>query len=458
MKAGRGVGFGVKEGDAWRVQVGLCFGTALVLYVERVAFALVLTQDAHTHGLAADSRAKGAVLSAFFYGYALTQIPAGWAAPTLGGASALGAGCLASVVPTALCALATSRASGPAFLWAARFLAGCVQGVCFPSIHTVLAANVPAARRAGAASYSTSGMYLGSALGMLLLPPLWQRSGSAVCYLAVATLCAASGAAWVTAGDDGPLAAAGHQQQQQKQQQGLLPGPGPPLGSGGGGGAGATPWRIGKGTPWRAMLGSSAVWTVVASNFAFHYTFFVILNWLPTYYTAQGVDLGTAAGTVPYLVMFALCNVGGWASDWLVAAGPSVLAVRKGMNTLGFAVCCAALLSVSTAGRRGAASATAVVACAAGGAAISRAGFAVNHLDIAPSHAGLVLSLANTAGTLGGAIGVTATGWVLHSTGGDWDAVFALPIAINAVAAVLFLLFAQATDLFPFSPSLDDDL
>lgn len=436
--------------DAWRVQVSLCFGTALVLYVERVAFALVLTQDAHTHGLAADQRTKGSVLSAFFYGYALTQIPAGWAAPLVGGASALAAGCLASVVPTALCAVATGRASGGkvGFLWTARFLAGCVQGVCFPSIHTVLAANVPVAKRAGAASYSTSGMYLGSALGMLLLPSLWRRSGSTACYAAVAALCVATGVAWATAGDDGSLF----------DKQGPLPGPG-----GGGTADKAFPGRriqlMGKGTPWRAMLSSAAVWTVVASNFAFHYTFFVILNWLPTYYTAQGVDLGTAAGTVPYLAMFALCNVGGWASEWLMSAsGWSVLAVRKVMNTVGFAVCSASLLAVSSAGRTGAAGAAAVVACAAGGAALSRAGFAVNHLDIAPAHAGLVLSIANTAGTLAGAIGVTATGWVLHTTGGDWDAVFALPIAINTAAACLFVLFAKGHDLFPLSSSLRDDL
>lgn len=37
-------------------------------------------------------------------------------------------------------------------------------------------------------------------------------------------------------------------------------------------------------TPWRAMLSSPAVWAIVVNNFAFHYAFYVVMNWLPTYF------------------------------------------------------------------------------------------------------------------------------------------------------------------------------
>lgn len=36
--------------------------------------------------------------------------------------------------------------------------------------------------------------------------------------------------------------------------------------------------------PWRRMLKSSAVWAIVVNNFAFHYAFYVVMNWLPTYF------------------------------------------------------------------------------------------------------------------------------------------------------------------------------
>lgn len=37
-------------------------------------------------------------------------------------------------------------------------------------------------------------------------------------------------------------------------------------------------------TPWAPMLSSPAVWAIVINNFAFHYAFYVVMNWLPTYF------------------------------------------------------------------------------------------------------------------------------------------------------------------------------
>jgi ACS family sodium-dependent inorganic phosphate cotransporter len=45
------------------------------------------------------------------------------------------------------------------------------------------------------------------------------------------------------------------------------------------------------------------------------------------------------------------------------------------------------------------------------------AGFACNHLDIAPRHAGALMGLSNTAGTIPGVIGVTFSGWLVDVTG-----------------------------------------
>jgi hypothetical protein len=45
-----------------------------------------------------------------------------------------------------------------------------------------------------------------------------------------------------------------------------------------------------------------------------------------------------------------------------------------------------------------------------GFAAIARGGFALNHLDVAPAYAGSVMSVANTAGTFAGIVGVGLTG------------------------------------------------
>ena len=37
-------------------------------------------------------------------------------------------------------------------------------------------------------------------------------------------------------------------------------------------------------TPWRRMMGTAAMWSIVINNFCFHYAFYVCMNWLPTYF------------------------------------------------------------------------------------------------------------------------------------------------------------------------------
>lgn len=49
-------------------------------------------------------------------------------------------------------------------------------------------------------------------------------------------------------------------------------------------------------TPWRAMLLSPAVWAIVVNNFAFHYAFYVVMNWLPTYFNRYGSRFVRPAG------------------------------------------------------------------------------------------------------------------------------------------------------------------
>ena len=54
----------------------LLFLCAVVAYVDRIGFSIAWTAMADQHHLSQTQ--KGGVLSAFYYGYGLTQIPASW--------------------------------------------------------------------------------------------------------------------------------------------------------------------------------------------------------------------------------------------------------------------------------------------------------------------------------------------------------------------------------------------
>lgn len=70
---------------------------------------------------------------------------------------------------------------------------GMPQGFVIPAVHTVLAGWIPPAERARAVSLTTSGLYLGSAVAMLLLPSVAASFGPAALVRLVGCL----GLAWL---------------------------------------------------------------------------------------------------------------------------------------------------------------------------------------------------------------------------------------------------------------------
>lgn len=94
-----------------------------------------------------------------------------------------------------------------------------------------------------------------------------------------------------------------------------------------------------NGSPWFLLLSSIPVWSIIVNNFVFHYSVYVIMNWLPTYFASiLKADLAILGGvkTLPYLIMFLASNMGGWMGDWFILRQrTSVSTGRKLVNTIG---------------------------------------------------------------------------------------------------------------------------
>jgi MFS family permease len=84
---------------------------------------------------------------------------------------------LSFVLWSAASLLTPSNGARAGELYAARMLVGSAMGVVFPSIHSILVTWIPPHERSRAVSLFTSGMYFGSAFGMLVLPPLIAAQG-----------------------------------------------------------------------------------------------------------------------------------------------------------------------------------------------------------------------------------------------------------------------------------------
>lgn len=417
-----------------------------------------------------DEVTKGAVLSAFFWGYALSQIPGGWAAHKYGGDTMLS---ISFLLWSTASILTPGSAANVKATILARLCVGVAQGFLIPSVHTVLSIWIPANERARAVSLTTSGMYLGSALAMEVLPILARHTGPPFLLRFVGMVGLVWLAAWrvtnrrltaVTNSTKLPVLSAAV-----------------PITTTTGGGPGGivsnninttsinnkdtnTSTRLGAAmtmtgrpgsTPWKAMLTSPALWAIVTNNFTFHYAFYVIMNWLPTYFDSLlGTPLAALgpAKCLPYLAMFAASNAGGWAGDALIINKVATVGgARKLVNTIGFWTTAGALLLFSSA-QSVAAGIFCTTLCLAT-AGFARGGFSVNHMDIAPKYAGVVMGISNTAGTVAGMIGVAATGELLQWGGGageraGWRLAF-LVAAVQCVAgSFVFMKWARGDRLF----------
>jgi ACS family sodium-dependent inorganic phosphate cotransporter len=143
---------------------------------------------------------------------------------------------------------------------------------------------------------------------------------------------------------------------------------------------------------------------------------------------------------VPWIVAFIMQNSSGWMADKLNQRGLPLTTVRKLLQ--GSALSLGAVPLIVLPHAHSPATAVALVTLSIAGTAIGAGGFAVNHLDVAPRYAGILMGLSNTFATLPGIIGVAATGFIVEATG-SFAAAFYLTVVIYLIGGICYLLMGS---------------
>lgn len=408
------------------ILIFLCFLSTLICYVDRVNISVAIIPMAAEFGW--DRTMQGIVLSSFFYGYLITQVPGGWLADRFGGKLVLGLGVLWWSLFTLL--TPPAAAMSPVLLLT-RVTMGAGEGVAFPTIHNLTAHWMPVKERSRSVSLTMSGIYLGTVVALFLSPKIIITLG----WPAVFYLSGLLGFIWYgfwhfLAADTPETHPTIHPTEARYIRENLPPVP-----------------KTEK-IPWSRLLSKAPLWAIIINHFCSNWGFYVILTWLPTYFNqALGVDLSQVGfySVLPWLVMFVTANFGGWMADALIKSGMPITTVRKLMQSIGFLG--PALFLTLIGGVTSALQATVYMACALGLGSFALSGFAVNHLDIGPRYAGILLGITNTAGTLPGIIGVTVTGFILDATG-SWRLVFLIAAGIYVFGTIVWNLFATGERVF----------
>lgn len=372
---------------------------------------------------------QGILLSSFFVGYILTQIPGGYLACTWGGRRIFGLGLFGASLVSILTPMIGISMGFYGFI-IARFFCGVFEGVTYPAIHSMWNHWAPPLERASLVSGAFSGAYLGAALSMAqnvtAMPSMsWQElfyvSG---CYSLLWCI------VWFSWGaedpEEDPLIT-------EKEFNYLMENK-------------ARHWEDKLNIPWRKILLSPRVWAINVCHFAANWGFYTILTELPTFMRyALHYDVKEMApvASLPFLAMAFSAAFGGVFIDKTLLRFLNTTYTRKVTVCITFL---AQMMFFFLAGK--ATERHEFVLCFVGAlffGGLSWAGFSANHLDIAPDYASVLLGISNTIGTIPGIVSPLLTSYLVDPKDDPaaWSVVFLIVGYIYAVAAFFYVMFGS---------------
>lgn len=152
--------------------LGLAAAMSVLLYLDR--FAISVATPAMMEELGINKQQMGYAISAFFWAYALCQVPSGWLSDTLGGRFTL----TIYVVFWSLAVGFMGLVSGLATLILFRLLLGIGQAGAYPTAGGFLKNWIPLSRRGISNSIVTTGGRSGGLLSNLITPQLMLLVGA----------------------------------------------------------------------------------------------------------------------------------------------------------------------------------------------------------------------------------------------------------------------------------------
>jgi MFS transporter, ACS family, solute carrier family 17 (sodium-dependent inorganic phosphate cotransporter), other len=401
--------------------LAMCFVAMFIAYSDRVNISVAsvaMLEELHWN-----ETVKGTVLSAFFIGYLLFMIPAGWLAERYGGKRVLAC----AVIWWSVCTLITPWAASVSLpvLIAARIGLGLGEAAVLPATYELFSRWVAAPERSRAMTRFLSGIPVGQIAGFVVTGWLTGHYGWPTSFYLFGAIGLAWAVTWLRGFDNDPAS-----------DRRITPEECKSLRATTGQSAQALP-------PVWPLLGKASVWAIFVAHFSANWVLYLLIAWLPSYFHAMGLNYTNAGiySAAPWLSALIVSNTAATLADRAIVRGVSILKVRRivmGISLLGAAAC---LMLVRTAETP--VQALILVCAAASAVGVGWSGFAPNLLDIAPRHGAILISFSNTFATIPGIAGVWITGWLLDRTG-SYSATFLLTAGIATAGAVFYFLFASA--------------
>lgn len=401
----------------------LTFLSIVIAYMDRGNLSVASVTIMKQYGW--NTAQWGSILSAFFVGYLVLQIPAGWLADKIGGKRILAAGVLWWSVFTGATPLAGSLNS----LWIVRALMGVGEAVTFPAETSIASKWVPAKERARSQAWNLSGMALSLAISVPICAWVINSYGWPMVFYASAVIGFIWAVFWMWYAKDHPSEHSKvNAQELELIEQGQS--------------------KKSSKTDWRAVAKAAPVWALAVNYFFQNYSWYLYLTWLPGYLVMARhfsiLKMGIY-GMLPYLGAFVATNIAGYVSDKLI---PKVGVSRARKYIMYTAFGGSALFLYLGAMAASGEMAVLWISLAVSFLSMNFSSFWALPIDLGPKNAGLISGIMNTFGTVAGITAPIVTGYIVNSTG-SW--VYALGVAVGLsitgiIVSALFVTGEQVVD------------
>ncbi|XP_043644208.1 putative inorganic phosphate cotransporter isoform X1 [Drosophila teissieri] len=440
---GKHSGLGIRH-----FQIFLLFFALTVAYALRVNLSVAVVAMTDAASVNPDfpeynwsEKTKSLLLSSFFWGYVITQVPAGQLARKYGGKVMILSGlaiCSVLNILTPICA----RIGGWQLVCALRVVEGLCQGVVFPSTHTILSHWAPPKERAtlGTCAYSgnqfgtiimlaTSGVIAASPIGW---PSIFYISGGIGCVWSVVYFFFGAGSPQecksISAEEKKliEMSQADELTGDQERPKELLP------------------------TPWLSFFTSPAFLVLIVAHSVHNWGFWTLLTEIPSYMkNILGKDIKSNAllSALPYVCMFAMSFVFSSISAQLNNRNCiSRVTSRKLFNSIGLWIPMVTLIGLAYVNPDQSELAVVLLCFTVGMNGATYLGYNMNHIDLSPNFAGILMGITNGVANIMSIIAPLIVGFIVTDEHDpeQWRIVFFIAAAFYLVGNTLYVIFGKA--------------
>lgn len=394
----------------WSIMLLLAVGV-LIAYADRSSISAAIANTAFNDHFAMSAVNRGWLGSAFFWGYALAQIPMGWIVDRYGVkvpyAIFFALWCAATAISGAMTAFAA--------LVIMRLIVGASEAIVMPASYRWIRHNIPERHTGTAIGVFAMGNKIGSAIGAPVAAWLIVAYDWRLMFVVTGAL----GLLWLV-----PWLLLVRNDLPKKEDM-------------------AAVRKRASSVSFRSIILSPVVWGGIIVNFCYSYFVFYCMTWMPSYLVEQkGLSL-EKSGLYTFFSFIGIAIVAvaaGWVADRIIERGGDPVRTRKAFIVAGF-IGAGTVLFGAYADSLAMALFWNIFSLSSLGLA-SANNLALTKVTLIPPPAiGMVVGVQHVAAGLSGGVAASLSGWLVHVSGDYTLAMMVIVVflVIGAAASVILL-------------------